>query len=163
MKDKRNALLEEVRKIVCQDRNDQYAEPEDSFKVIAEFWSAYLGIPVSTTDVGNLMVLFKIAREKTSGFKSRDSFVDAIGYALCAADCAPSVTVDSDPSVAADSALTVITDGLRAEYRKRIREVCGRNLCQSCPLHGQVSPCYILGFSDKQLIKAIRIIEGVNA
>ena len=38
----RNKIVEEVRHTVCNDRQDQYGEPEDSFALIEKFWSDYL-------------------------------------------------------------------------------------------------------------------------
>lgn len=41
-KENRETILSEVKKIICNDRNEQYGEPEDSFKNIAEYWTTYI-------------------------------------------------------------------------------------------------------------------------
>lgn len=81
----REKILEEAKNIICSDRNAQYGEPEDNFACIAALWSIYLGIDLDGYDVGMMMVLFKLARMMTGGYK-RDSLVDLIGYAACAAE-----------------------------------------------------------------------------
>ena len=94
-KENRETILSEVKKIICDDRNEQYGEPEDSFKNIAEYWHTYLehnclvpdtGFHITERDVAIMMVLFKLGRMETSYFASYDSFIDAIGYMTCATD-----------------------------------------------------------------------------
>lgn len=94
-KENREAILSEVKKIICNDRNEQYGEPENSFKNIAEYWHTYLehnclvpdiGFHITERDVAIMMVLFKLGRMETSYFASYDSFIDAIGYMTCATD-----------------------------------------------------------------------------
>ena len=94
-KENRETILSEVKKIICNDRNEQYGEPEDSFEKIADYWTTYLkhncvapdaDCCLCARDVAILMVLFKLARMETSQFVSYDSFIDAIGYMTCATD-----------------------------------------------------------------------------
>lgn len=93
----RAEFLEKAKEIVCTDRNGQYGEPEDNFAVIAELWGTYLScrtvpfgakVELEATDVGMMMSLFKIARFATADSAKADTFIDLIGYAACAADCA---------------------------------------------------------------------------
>lgn len=84
----REEILIDATKCVCGDRDQEYGGPEDSFGIIAKFWSIYLGIDICASDIGVMMALHKIARIKTSNKKSRDSFVDAAGYSACAYECA---------------------------------------------------------------------------
>lgn len=85
----REYFLDEAKTIVCNDREDQYGSPEDSFKLIAELWSAYLFNDnvgsLSEKDVAIMMTLLKIARIASSRFKE-DSWIDAIGYLACGAE-----------------------------------------------------------------------------
>lgn len=81
----RGAVLDEARKTINGDRQDAYGNPEDSFSMIAELWTAYLDKYVSPQDVAMMMTLFKIARQKT-GKGKRDNFVDMCGYTAIAAD-----------------------------------------------------------------------------
>lgn len=89
----REYFLDEAKTIVCNDREGQYGKPEDSFRLIAELWTAYLFNDnvgsLSEEDVAIMMALMKIARISSGKFKE-DSWVDAIGYLACGAelDCA---------------------------------------------------------------------------
>lgn len=96
-KNDRIRIIGKVKQIVCSDRNEAYREPENSFDIIAQFWQTYLNgktnseaesIEISAADVGIMMALFKIARISSSNGKSEDSYIDLIGYGICAADCA---------------------------------------------------------------------------
>ncbi len=81
----RETILKEAAICVCQDRDKQYGNPEDSFSLIAELWNAYLDKKLSLTihprDVAIMMALLKIARLANSS--KRDSWVDLAGYAAC--------------------------------------------------------------------------------
>lgn len=88
----RAEILDSAKKCVCEDRNGQYGEPEDSFKNIAEYWELYLqhncviegtDVWVTPADVAMMMALFKIARIETAGMPIADSYVDAVGYIAC--------------------------------------------------------------------------------
>lgn len=73
---------------VCNDREDQYGPPEDSFYRISKLWNAYLGDNlVDEVDVAMMMGLLKVARAKT-GRNKADNFVDLAGYAACAGEIA---------------------------------------------------------------------------
>ena len=83
----RDDIVEKVRQTICHDRQDQYGDPEDSFDYIARFWSIYLGEPVAAEDVAIMMVLLKIARTMTGGYKL-DNFIDMSGYSILAGELA---------------------------------------------------------------------------
>ena len=87
---KRAEILHEAERCVCTDRNQQYGEPEDNFRIIATLWSVYLcarGFDESLgpADVGAMMALFKLGRIATGGNKA-DNFIDLAGYAACAGE-----------------------------------------------------------------------------
>ena len=83
----RKECLEQAMGCVLRDRNNSYGGPEDSFGVIANFWSVYLGRKVYPHDVAMMMSLLKIARIKANkGYA--DGYVDLAGYAACGAECA---------------------------------------------------------------------------
>ena len=83
----RKECLEQAMGCVLRDRNNAYGGPEDSFGVIADFWSVYLGRKVYPADVAMMMSLLKIARIKENrGYK--DGYIDLAGYAACGAECA---------------------------------------------------------------------------
>lgn len=77
-------LMEEVLATINHDRQTDYGAPEDTFALIAAFWSAYLGTDVKPADVAALMQLLKIARQR--GKSKKDNFVDLVGYAILEAD-----------------------------------------------------------------------------
>lgn len=88
----RKEILDTADKCVNGDRDKQYGSPENSFSVIAEFWSTYIETiryfrgfkPFSLTakDIAAMMVLFKVARIAT-GQDKEDNWVDIAGYAAC--------------------------------------------------------------------------------
>jgi len=88
----RGKILDEAKEIINGDRQDQNGNPEDSFVVIAEFWTSYLDArdyrnrsePISAIEVADLMTLFKLARVALG--VQRDSRRDAIGYLALGSD-----------------------------------------------------------------------------
>ena len=81
----RKETLENAKKCVCGERQDQYGTPENNFTRIANLWTSYLNFRVNPVDVAMMMALLKIARVKT-GSATEDSFVDLAGYAACGAE-----------------------------------------------------------------------------
>lgn len=88
----RQKFLKDVEGIVCKDRNASYGEPEDSFSLIARFWTNYLegkgllnkgAIALTPLDVALLLDLMKTAR-LCSNPEHFDSLLDKAGYAACA-------------------------------------------------------------------------------
>lgn len=87
---KRQDILTEAARCVCTDREQQYGAPEDNFAAIAELWEPYIrrkcvslgsDVTILPTDIANLMILLKLARNVT-GSKA-DNWVDIAGYAAC--------------------------------------------------------------------------------
>ena len=81
---KRTEILETAKHLVNGDRQDDYGDAAESFKAIAEMWSAYLGVDVSGRDVCNMMALLKIARLRNGPHD--DSSVDGAGYLALGAE-----------------------------------------------------------------------------
>lgn len=88
----RGKVLKEAFGIINGERQDDYGNPEDSFRIIAEYWSTYLSnsqvctITVNDVDVelepinvSDMMVLFKQAR-KLGQKPCIDNYRDAAGY-----------------------------------------------------------------------------------
>ena len=75
----RNDILETAKLIVNGEREGQYGAPEDSFNNIARLWSVYLHCNLGPSDVANLMVLMKVARNMNGVYKA-DNWVDMVGY-----------------------------------------------------------------------------------
>lgn len=89
MTTQREDLLAEASKIISGNRDESYGPPEDSFNAIARHWNAYLfgrtgeRDSLQAGDVAAMMMLLKIARLETGGLDSKDSWLDAAGYAAC--------------------------------------------------------------------------------
>lgn len=78
----RKKILLDAINCVCGNREQDYGSPEDNFGIIANLWSDYLGIGVTSIDVSMMMILLKVARIRNGG-GTGDSFVDIAGYAAC--------------------------------------------------------------------------------
>ena len=81
----RREVLEAAIKCVCNDRQDQHGNPENTFSMIADLWEMYLchkyetDITLSPDDVCVMMVLFKVARFGV-GKHNNDNAIDGAGY-----------------------------------------------------------------------------------
>ena len=92
----RGEILDKARGCVCQDRNREYGEPEDGFKLIAALWEPVIqancvahGVDVSVCPetVALLMALLKVARAAQNP-GHLDNWVDLAGYAACGGEIA---------------------------------------------------------------------------
>lgn len=83
----RSEILDTAKSIVTKDRNATHGNPEDSFALIAKYWSAHLGVSISSPDVAIMMALLKIARAGINPGHA-DNFVDLAGYAACGGEIA---------------------------------------------------------------------------
>lgn len=112
----RKECLEQAMGCVLRDRNNEYGGPEDSFGVIANFWSVYVGKKIYPHDVAMMMSLLKIARIKANkGYA--DGYIDLAGYAACGAECAdgkPAPKTDEEPK---------FKPGDRVQYRVELPSV----------------------------------------
>lgn len=81
----RGTVLDDAKRVINGERQDQYGNPENNFARIARFWSAWTGHHISPHDVAVMMCLLKIARMQ-GGAPTRDSYTDLCGYAALAAD-----------------------------------------------------------------------------
>ena len=83
----RGSVLDTAKEVINGERQDTYGSPEDSFALIAEYWTAYVkrkSEKLTAKDVALMMVLFKIARETHQG--KTDNLVDGAGYIGIAGD-----------------------------------------------------------------------------
>lgn len=78
----RELTLNEAKKCILGDREQDYGSPEDNFTTIAKFWSDYLDKDISAQQVADMMILMKVSRIKNGG-GTGDSYVDIAGYAAC--------------------------------------------------------------------------------
>lgn len=84
---KRAELLDTAKALVTQDRNRSHGEPEDTFGLIAAYWSAHLDRPVTSSDVAIMMNLMKCARLRANP-RNADNWLDGIGYLACGGELA---------------------------------------------------------------------------
>jgi len=86
------SILEEALEVTSGDRRRDYDSAEPNHKRIADGWNWYLNArrdptaPISSYDAAVMMLILKIARACYT--PTRDTFVDAAGYARCAAEIA---------------------------------------------------------------------------
>lgn len=91
----RTKCLDLAKKIVEQDRLNNYGKPEDNFELIAKYWNVYLTSRINTNkklesiDIANMMTLLKVARTKTNPYHL-DNYIDIAGYAACGFEIASS-------------------------------------------------------------------------
>lgn len=82
----RGTVLLEAHQTINGERQNVYGSPEDSFALIADYWTTYLRSTIeketrscfTASDVAMMMALFKIAREANQ--HKRDNILDAAGY-----------------------------------------------------------------------------------
>lgn len=86
----RAAVLEDAKRIVLGDRDEQYGAPEHSFSRIAAKWNVTLARKlkqsVTAADVAIMMIDLKTVR-LSDNVGHRDSWIDTAGYAACGAAC----------------------------------------------------------------------------
>lgn len=76
----RDEILKSAESIINGDRQGTYGKPENSFAVISQLWTAYLGREITSADVANMMILMKVARNSSGVYKD-DNWIDICGYA----------------------------------------------------------------------------------
>jgi hypothetical protein len=79
------SILEEARRIVKGDRQNQYGPPDQDFQRTAKMWSALKGVEFSAQDVAMFMICLKLSRQTHQN--KRDNWVDVAGYAECGSKC----------------------------------------------------------------------------
>lgn len=65
---------------VLEERRDDYGDPAEQFRAIADRWTITLGTPVTPAQVALCMIDLKLTR-LTYDPRHSDSVVDVIGYA----------------------------------------------------------------------------------
>ena len=87
------SVLEDANFIRAQ-RGQIYGHPYINHRRIADFWSTYLGFPITPDQAAVCMALVKISRiAETPGHRGRDGYVDGVSYLALAAQLA---TTDPD-------------------------------------------------------------------
>ena len=83
----KNGILDKAKTIINGERQGTYGNAEDNFANIAAFWSTYLGTVIDSTDVANMMILMKVARNASGVYKD-DNYIDICGYAALGGEIA---------------------------------------------------------------------------
>ena len=83
----RSEIIETAKSHITKDRNATHGKPENTFGLIAAYWSSHLDQPISAADVAVMMGLLKIARIKTTPDHA-DNWIDLAGYAACGGELA---------------------------------------------------------------------------
>lgn len=83
--------METATEVICNHRQTIHGKPEDTFALIAEYWSEFLtkqtnGVVLLTpAEVAVMMTMFKIARWQMNP-NYCDNLVDGIGYMALAGE-----------------------------------------------------------------------------
>ena len=72
-------ILREAADIVDGARGQTHGDRHESFEMTAKFWSIYLGVPVTKSDVCYMLAQLKIVRNKC-GKPIREHPMDGAGY-----------------------------------------------------------------------------------
>ena len=80
---------------VTRDRAETHGDAARNFELIARYWSAHLGYPVTPRDVPVMMALLKIARIKGNAGNA-DNWVDGCGYLALGGELSTSPPVPSE-------------------------------------------------------------------
>jgi len=99
----RSEILDTAKSHVTKDRQTTHGKPENTFALIADFWTVYLKgrglLPpkkldeilvepvVTAVDVAQMMALLKTARSVNNP-SNEDNWVDHAGYMACAGELA---------------------------------------------------------------------------
>lgn len=86
----RTEILDMAKTYVTKDRNTTHGNPENSFGIIAAYWSAHINKNITAADVAVMMTLLKLARIKTNA-ANEDNWIDGAGYLACGGELATEV------------------------------------------------------------------------
>jgi hypothetical protein len=91
---KAGEVLAKAGAVVSGDRQATHGDKRRNHDNIASLWNGYLAIrapgPLGALDVIHMMILLKVARTQ-AGSLNLDDYVDAAGYAGCAAEVAQDI------------------------------------------------------------------------
>lgn len=86
--ERRAKVIDQVKQLVCSDRQATYGDAEDNFKDIADIINVVLkrklAVPLDALDVSLISCAIKLARCGTSP-RHVDNLVDLAGYGVCGA------------------------------------------------------------------------------
>lgn len=151
----RERVLKEALNCVNGERENQYGNPEDNFKRIADLWSVYLTslfedekivVEIDPIDVAKMMILFKIAR--SNGDKDKlDNYVDMIGYAACGAEIFENYKHDELVKNIKDEFLKRLHTAISVKDSKKVKEWI--NKVESIPNVQVAEECKECDYAEK--------------
>ena len=118
----RTETLDAARQAITVDRAATHGEAENTFGLIAAYWSAHLGCEVSAGDVAIMMTLFKCARMKANPGHA-DNYVDAVGYAAIAgelADPVPTEWTDAMVEAMVDAPVNRAAQPVEGQFQREV-------------------------------------------
>ena len=77
-------LLDEAKKLIGGDRQEDYGDKLKNHQNIADFWSVFLQKKITAHDVAICMALVKVARLMNQ--HKKDSYIDMAAYAAIAGE-----------------------------------------------------------------------------
>lgn len=75
---KRSELLDEAKRLVCSERNDDYGPPKQHLESVALIASELIGKELTPDDIIVVMLAMKLVRERNK--HKSDNLVDIAGY-----------------------------------------------------------------------------------
>ena len=82
----RSGILQKAEKLVSTDRDEEHGDAHKNFKMVADFWSVYLGHKIYPHEVPMMMAMYKIARSTENPYNI-DNYTDLCGYGALAGEC----------------------------------------------------------------------------
>ena len=147
----RTETLDAARQAITVDRAATHGDAENTFGLIAAYWSAHLGCEVTAGDVAIMMTLFKIARMNANPGHA-DNYTDAVGYAAIAGELA-----DPVPTEWTDAAINAMVD---APVNRAAQPVEGQFQREVDIPHGGACRCYSCRILAAQSVNAINPRRG---
>lgn len=79
-------MLDKVKNML-EEKAGVYGKGDACFELIAKYWTVYKGVRITSVDVAQMMVLFKMARGQV-GIHQEDNYIDQICYSIKAGNMA---------------------------------------------------------------------------
>ena len=147
----RTEILDAARQAITGDRATTHGEAENTFGLIAAYWSTHLGCEVTAGDVAQLMVLLKVARMKANPGRA-DNYTDAAGYAAIAGELAgpvPTEWTDAMVEAMVDAPVNMAAQPVAGQFQREV----------DIP-HGDACRCYSCRILAAQSASAINPRRG---
>ena len=149
----RTETLDAARQAITVDRAATHGEAENTFGLIAAYWSVLFGIDITAVQVAQAMVLFKVARMKANPGHA-DNYTDAVGYAAIAGELA---SLPAIPTEWTDAMVEAMVD---APVNRAAQPVAGQFQREVDIPHGDACRCYSCRILAAQSVSAINPRRG---